>query len=213
MRKEVIPIILALLLASLLGTGLVAARWIYTGRPAYLFLLWNLFLAWLPLLMALATEALRRLPPLALGPALLWLLFLPNAPYLLTDLMHLGRWGNAPLWVDLLLLLIFGLTGLLLGFVSLELMHGLVEDVLGRLAGWLFVVVALSLSSVGVYIGRFLRWNSWDALLQPAAVGGDLLILLQQPWLHRQAYVFSLGLAAVLVCAYIALRLKPHAPI
>ena len=210
MRKEMLPVLFALLLASLLGTALVAARWIYSGSPAYLFLLWNLFLAWLPLLAALPAPVLRRFPPLLVGAGAIWLLFLPNAPYLLTDLMHLGRWGAVPFWYDLLLLLVFALTGLLLGFVSLDIMHTQVSEILGRVAGWFFAITALTLSSLGVYIGRFLRWNSWDALLQPSGVVADLLALLRQPWAHRQAYVFSIGLAAVLVCAYIVLNLTPR---
>ena len=211
MRREIIPVLLALLLASFLGTALVVVRWIYTGNPVYVFLLWNLFLAWLPLLAALPAPALRRFPPLLLGAGAVWLLFLPNAPYLLTDLMHLGRWGDVPFWYDLLLLLVFALTGLLLGFVSLDIMQTLVSDILGRFAGWIFAVTALALSSVGVYIGRFLRWNSWDALLQPTGVVADLLALLRQPWHHRSAYVFSIGLAAVLVFAYIVIQRTPRA--
>lgn len=210
MRKEIIPVLLALLGASFLATTLVIMRWAYSGRSTYMFLLWNLFLAWLPLILALATTSLRRVPLLGAAAGVGWLLFLPNAPYLLTDLLHLGRWGGAPFWYDLLTLLVFALTGLLLGFVSLEMMHTLVHDRLGRLAGWIFAFTALVLSSVGVYMGRFLRWNSWDAFMQPAEILVDLLALLQQPWIHRQAYVFSFGLAGVLVCAYIVLYLTPR---
>lgn len=209
MRKQIIIVLLMLLFASMLATALVAARWFYSGRPAYLFLIWNLFLAWLPVLMSLAAVALRRAPMLAWASGAAWLLFLPNAPYLLTDLIHLGRWGDVPYWFDLLLLLVFALTGLLLGFVSLKVMHQLVRHRLGQVAGWLFAIVALSLSSFGVYIGRFLRWNSWDMLLQPNHVLGDLFALLHQPWVHRQAYVFSMSLAVVLICAYAVLSMTP----
>lgn len=210
MRKENIPVLFALSFVSLLAVALVAVRWIHSGYPAFLFLIWNLFLAWLPLTMAMAAIALRRLPPLALASGAGWLLFLPNAPYLLTDLLHLGRWGGAPFWYDLLMLLVFAFAGLLLGFVSLGFMQSLVEEHFGRVAGWLFAFTALVLSSVGVYVGRFLRWNSWDAILRPTEIVVDLWRLLQQPWVHRQAYVFSLGFAAVLVCAYIVLYLTPR---
>lgn len=209
MRRQIIIVLSMLLVVSTLATALVAVRWFYSGRPAYLFLIWNLFLAWLPVLMALAAVALRRIPVLLWASGAAWLLFLPNAPYLLTDLGHLGRWGNAPYWFDLLLLLVFALTGLLLGFVSLKVMHQLVQERLGQVAGWLFAIVTLSLSSLGVYIGRFLRWNSWDMLVQPSHVLGDLFALLHQPWVHRQAYVFSLTLAAVLICAYVVLHITP----
>lgn len=208
MRKQIVVVLLMLFLASLLATALVAARWFYSGQPAYLFLIWNLFLAWLPVCMALAAVALRRVAVLSWASGIAWLLFLPNAPYLLTDLMHLGRWGDAPYWFDLLLLLVFAFTGLLLGFVSLKVMHQLVQDRLGQVAGWLFAVLSLSLSSLGVYLGRFLRWNSWDMLVQPSHVLSDLFALLHQPWVHRQAYVFSMTLAAVLICAYAVLHMS-----
>lgn len=208
MRKQLTVVLSMLLLASMLATALVAGRWFYSGRPAYLFLIWNLFLAWLPVLMALAAVALRRVPVLSWASGVAWLLFLPNAPYLLTDLGHLGRWGDAPYWFDLLLLLVFAITGLLLGFVSLKVMHQVVHDRLGQVAGWLFAIIALSLSSLGVYIGRFLRWNSWDMFVQPAQVLSDLFALLHQPWVHRQAYVFSMTLAVVLICAYVVLHVS-----
>lgn len=210
MRKEIIPILIALIFTSLLGVALVAFRWTYSGAPAYLFLIWNLFLAWLPLLAAILMVMLRRTPILLITTGICWLLFLPNAPYLLTDLLHLGRWGDVPFWYDMLLLIVFAITGLLLGSVSLRIVHSIVDGMVGRASGWIFAFVTLSLSSLGVYIGRFLRWNSWDALLRPADVIGDLLTLLQQPWLHRQAYGFSIGLAAVLICAYIVLHFAPR---
>ena len=210
MRKETIPILFVLFMASTLAVSLVAIRWVYSGRPVFLFLLWNLSLAWLPLILAMTAGALRRFPLLAILAGVAWLLFLPNAPYLLTDLLHLGRYDGAPFWYDMLTLLVFALTGLLLGFVSLEMMHGLVHERLGRITGWLFALAALALSSVGVYIGRFLRWNSWDALLRPADILADLWTLLHQPWVHRQAYIFSFGLATILVCVYLVLILIPR---
>lgn len=209
MRKQLIVTLFMLLLASILATSLVVVRWLYSGRLAFVFLVWNLFLAWLPLLMALAAATLRRFPAVSWAIGAGWLLFLPNAPYLLTDLIHLGRWGDAPFWYDLLLLLVFALTGLLLGFVSLKIMHELVHAFWGHFAGWLFAISTLSLSSLGVYIGRFLRWNSWDILLQPGQILGDLLALLSQPWAHRQAYIFSLALTVVLVCGYVVVHSSP----
>lgn len=198
--------LLALIFASLLSMAMVAVRWFYSGIPAYLFLLWNLFLAWFPLFAALTTYALRRRPLLAMGPAVLWLLFLPNAPYLLTDLLHLGRGVGVPLWYDMLMLSTFALTGLLLGFASLELMHNLVAERLGAISGWFFAGSSLALSSVGVTIGRFLRWNSWDAVLRPTSLLVDLLRLLAEPWTHRTFYVFTLLLALLLSLGYVTLR-------
>lgn len=200
--------------ASAGATSLVAARWWYSGTPAYLFLVWNLFLAWVPLLAALAAVRWRRhiLPCTVMGS--LWLLFLPNAPYITTDLIHLGRWshpGAPPLWYDLLLLLAFALIGLGLGFYSLGAMQALVSRRYGWAAGWFFVVVTLNLSSLGVYVGRFLRWNSWDLLLRPAGVLADLHAILLNPLANRGAWAFSAFFTAVLLSVYVGGRFR-HCP-
>ncbi|MDB6018312.1 MAG: hypothetical protein JWR19_2801 [Pedosphaera sp.] len=168
--EAAIPV-LALLFATVVGTILVGLRIVWTGHWTYLFLLWNLFLAWLPLVFALGvsrqcragTRGRWRLGLLAA----LWLLFLPNAPYIFTDLIHLNTWFRAHYWVDLSLILLFAFTGFLLGFLSLYLMQSVVASRVGKAASWLFILVAAGLSGFGVYLGRMLRWNSWDVLTNP----------------------------------------------
>src|SRR5687767_11507135 len=94
----------SLALASALCLGALLARWAYGEPGAYDFLPWNLFLAWIPLLAAVGVyDAARRgaKPARLLPLAAIWLLFLPNAPYLLTDYVHLGSRDDAPLWFDI----------------------------------------------------------------------------------------------------------------
>jgi uncharacterized membrane protein len=162
---------LALLAASALCVATVEYRIHITGDPYYRFLVWNLILAWVPFALALAAyDRARRAPDaLAAGLGVLWLLFFPNAPYMLTDFIHLGE-GPAPLWYDALMLSSFAWTALLLGFASLYLMQMVIRRVAGSAVAWLGVLAALALASVGVYIGRFIRFNSWDALLHPRRV-------------------------------------------
>lgn len=197
--------VLILIVASAMSTSLIAFRWWYSGAPGYLFLVWNLFLAWLPLFAALAAALCRRSILLLAVMAGVWMLFLPNAPYIVTDLIHLGRWshpGAPPLWYDLLMLLAFSLTGLWLGFFSLDVMRSVVSRRWGRTGDWLFAVTALGLSSLGVYVGRFLRWNSWDLLLEPAAVLADLQAILLDPLANRGAWVFSALFTVMLLLIY-----------
>ncbi|HEV2712200.1 MAG TPA: DUF1361 domain-containing protein, partial [Gaiellaceae bacterium] len=115
----------SLALASALCLSALLARWVYGEAGAYNFLPWNLFLAWIPLVAAVAVhdaargrQTLVRLLPLAA----IWLLFLPNAPYLLTDFVHLGSRDDAPLWFDIVLFGSFAWTGMLLGFLSIFVM-------------------------------------------------------------------------------------------
>jgi uncharacterized membrane protein len=163
--------IVVLLAASALCVATVEIRTHETGDSYYRFLVWNLILAWVPLVFAIAAYArARRHVDLSVAVLLVpWLLFFPNAPYLLTDFIHLGE-GPAPLWYDALMLSAFAWTGLLLGFGSLYLVQMIVRRAFGSPAAWLGVVGALGLASLGVYVGRFLRLNSWDALLHPVRV-------------------------------------------
>jgi uncharacterized membrane protein len=135
---------------------------------------------------------------------LLWLLFFPNAPYILTDLLHLAHpRPDVPLWFDMLLIIWFAWTGLLLGLVSLFLMHGIVIREFGRVIGWGFVLAVGILSGLGVYIGRFLRWNSWDLLLQPLVRISDLMYYAAHP--SMQSIIFIGGFSAFFLTLYVTL--------
>ena len=160
--------IAGLLAASVLCVALLELRVRETGNGFYRFLVWNLFLAWVPLILAAAAYARSRRGVDAATAALLvpWLLFFPNAPYLLTDFIHLQQ-GPAPLWYDALMLSAFAWTGLLLGFASLYLVQIVLRRAFGVAVSWLAVFGSLALASIGVYIGRFIRLNSWDVLLHP----------------------------------------------
>jgi uncharacterized membrane protein len=163
--------IVGLLAASVLCIGLLELRIRETGDGYYRFLVWNLFLAWVPLALAAVAYARSRrgVDPLTSALLVAWLLFFPNAPYLLTDFIHLAQ-GPAPLWYDALMLSAFAWTGLLLGFASLYLVQLNLRRQFGVALSWLGVFGSLVLASFGVYIGRFVRLNSWDVLLHPRQV-------------------------------------------
>ena len=186
--------IFALLLgASMVSILLVIARMAYSDSQEYRGLIWNLFLAWIPFGLAYASYALswsrRYLFILIPGFAFLWLIFYPNAPYILTDLQYLSReTPTAPLWYDIILLVWFSWTGMLLGLVSLYLMHEIVNRNFGRWPGWAFVMLVSGLSSAGIYVGRFLRWNSWDIIQNPSELAMDILGLVIDPSLRLFAF-------------------------
>jgi len=196
---------IALTLVSFFSLALVLVRILYSGRFTYIFLNWNLFLAWLPLLFAVLAVRWQKRPFLAMAMAFLWLLFLPNAPYLVTDLIHLEARAPVPLWYDMILLLDFALLGLFLGFISLRLVHGLVSGRFGSAAGWIFVLAVLGISGLGVFIGRFLRWNSWDLFLRPLPLLTDVLSQLTEP----RTVVISGLLAILMLFAYIIFAISP----
>jgi uncharacterized membrane protein len=195
-----------LALASALACGLLLSRvWMFRS-PRYGFLLWNLLLAWVPYLCSLWAASLRRRPSAhwrLLLPATLWLAFLPNAPYLLTDLMHLG-WADPPgWWYDVGLLVSFAWAGCFLAVASLRIMQRLVDQLAGRLAGRLLVAAAALLCGLGVYLGRFLRWNSWDLLLNPRAVLADVAVMLADPLAHPRTLGVTLMFGALTLVCYL----------
>ena len=205
----------SLVFATAVSLGLLMLRILYTRELDYVTLGWNLFLAWLPLLFALAAYNLykrsSRLSWLVVaGCALIWLIFFPNAPYLLTDIAHLLSAQGVPFWYDLIMVIAFAWTGLFLGLVSLYLMQALVRQAAGGAASWLFALGVSGLSGFGIYLGRFLRWNSWDLFLSPLGLLADIAERLRHPLAHYQAFAFSAMFSLFFVSAYFVLVAMMH---
>jgi uncharacterized membrane protein len=199
--------------ATVLSVAIWRVRSEYSGTVHYAFLVWNLFLAWIPFIIAYFTYTLtlkRRwiyiIIPIA---AFFWMIFFPNAPYILTDFQHLaGPWRDLPTWYDVMMLIWFAFTGLLLGMVSLFLMQEIIRREFGRWIGWGFVALVAGLSSAGIYMGRFLRWNSWDILLNPSDIARYTIQGAQNPSL--QSIGFTGLFAAFFLFLYITLYTFGH---
>jgi uncharacterized membrane protein len=184
-----------------------------TGQFRSLYLVWNLFLAVLPLVFAVALErkCLRK-SSLVSRCALFcaWLVFLPNAPYILTDFVHLRSRWHPQFWTDLALLVLFAWCGLLAGFLSMVLVQRRVALHGGPLAGWLFVLAVAALSGIGIYLGRIERWNSWDLLVHPFEILRDVASLAADAFHRgtssRVAASFSAIVFVVHVTLYSLLR-------
>ena len=141
---------------------------------------------------------------------LVWLLFLPNSAYIVTDLLHLPGKGNVPMWYDVILIFFFAWNGLILCFISVYLVQQVVAERIGRITGWLMVVCVLGLSSYGIYIGRFLRWNSWDMLRNPLELLGQLGEELTHPFGHPRMVAMTGLLSMFLLLAYLILMGLMH---
>ncbi|HNB34882.1 MAG TPA: DUF1361 domain-containing protein [Anaerolineales bacterium] len=186
-NRHNIAVFILLNLACLSCILLVGARVAYTDTTRHTGLIWNLFLAWIPFILAYFAHAVswNRLGVYLIIPfvAFLWLLFFPNAPYMLTDLQDLARGAGreAPLWYDVIIVVWCSWTGTLLGVISLYLMQDIVTRTFNRWAGWLFVFLISGLSSFGIYLGRFVRLNSWDILQNPTETAMEILGLVIDP--------------------------------
>lgn len=189
-------------LGSGVAVGLELVREDVFGATFFHFLLWNLVLAWVPALLALRIRSVYRargavLSLLPLG--VLWLLFLPNAPYIVTDIVHLRAGEHVSLVYDFPMLGVFAGTGLMLGFLSLYLVQSVVRARFGEAAGWLLAVPTIGLTGIGVYLGRVLRWNSWDVLVRPGHRIAELM-----PHASLESVAHGLALSAF-VAAWLAL--------
>jgi len=195
-NRHSIAVFVLLNLACLACIALVAARVVYTDSSRHTGLIWNLFLAWIPFILAYVAHALswKRIWVYLAIPfvAFLWLLFFPNAPYMLTDLQDLARGAGqeAPLWYDVIIVVWCSWTGTLLGVISLYLMQDVISRTFNRWLGWVFVFVISGLSSFGIYIGRFVRLNSWDILENPTETAIEILGIVIDP--SRRLAAFTL---------------------
>jgi uncharacterized membrane protein len=204
-------------LSSLLAITLFAGRVYLSHNGTYRFLVWNLFLAWIPYLCSLTIALLHcRFPRcwwLLMIPSALWLLFLPNAPYIITDLWHLDWVGERkpiPQWYDLGMLATFAWTGLFLAVASLSAMQNVVRDYWGRIVGWVFAFGAIGACGFGIYLGRFLNWNSWDVFLRPRSVLADVVARFAHPIQNSGAFGFTLLFAAFMFVCYLTFASIEH---
>jgi len=196
-----------ILFSSGLALTTYAGRiWQSDSWVVYRNLVWNLFLAWLPYLFSLLAAALYLRQPqrwwrLAI-PAGLWLVFFPNAPYIITDFLHLEERPYVPIWYDILLLSIFAWTGIFLAIASLRTMQRLVRKYAGGFLSWVFVTGAIGLGGLGIYLGRFERWNSWDLLLRPQQIVKDIASRFTDPLDNLRFFGFTLLFTAFLFICY-----------
>jgi uncharacterized membrane protein len=203
-RLAVLAVLAAL---SLLVTAMVGIRMSATGSPGYANLVWNLFLAWIPLLLALAIyDGARRgvSGSWLLALSALWLLFLPNAPYLTTDLKYLREFHAAPKWFDATMAGTAAFTGVALGSISLVLVHSVARGRFGAFPAWVGVWAVLALSSVGVFLGRVQRFNSWDVFTDPKPILEDLAKGLTNPHDYPKLVAATVVFSAFLLGAYVA---------
>lgn len=195
-----------------LSTGL--ALFTFTGRIyqsdsplIYRNLVWNLFLAWLPYLFSmLAAYFFIKTPKRwwrLVVPASLWLIFFPNAPYIITDFLHLTERPYVPLWYDILLISIFAWTGIFLAIASLHTMQRITRHYGGEFLSWVFVAIALGLSGLGIYLGRFERWNSWDLLIRPRSIVADVMGRFADPLDNLRFFGFTMLFTAFLLVCYL----------
>jgi uncharacterized membrane protein len=201
-----------LVLCTMLAFAFFATRIFLSGRIEFRFLIFNLFLAWIPYWLSFAAWRIdvsmrgngrQRDRALVAVVWLAWLATFPNAPYILTDFVHLHSIPVLTWWFDLGMVATFALAGCFCGIASLRIMHDIVQRNFGPTHGWAFVVAAATLSGFGIYIGRFLRWNSWDILARPHRMFPQLASRMLNPAAHPRTLGVTLMFGAMVLVMYL----------
>ena len=190
--------------------GVSLFRFVYTDTKVFLFLNWNLFLAFIPWALTSLVIIKPKFQKSRLTLIVLlgsWLLFFPNAPYILTDLFHLRLKSSMPIWFDLILILSFAWTGLLFGFLSLWDIEKLLRNFMKRTYVIIISAVLLFIGSFGIYVGRFLRWNSWDILTEPIKLMYDIGDRFINPFEHPRTWGMTIFMGLFLNIIYLSFRL------
>ena len=178
---------------SLFSILLTIVRGAVTGRTEFLFLWWNLFLAFVPWSIATLITVREIRNRWVLSVLLVcWIVFFPNAPYILTDFVHLRPSWGAPLWFDLMLILSFAFAGMLYGFVSLHILEARFLSRFSKLWGGVISAGLIYLSCFGIYLGRFLRWNSWDLVDDFGPIMSDVFARIADPFANRETWGFTI---------------------
>lgn len=200
-------IIVLLTLMTLFCLSLSLFRYYISETKVFFFLNWNLFLAWIPLWLTTFIFAFNSKNRISLTFIIIaWILFFPNSPYILIDLFHLKVRNTIPVWYDLIVILSYTWTGLVCGFVSLN-------DIEKRLANYYkanlinsIVIIFLFISSFGVYLGRFLRWNSWDVLNNPFGLFNDIFIRIIYPLEYTKTWGVTVLMGIMLNFVYFTFK-------
>jgi uncharacterized membrane protein len=192
---------------------MITARVVYTGELTFTMLVWNLFLAYVPFFI---TGWLQNRPSWIevrwkfAAAFLCWLLFVPNSFYIITDLFHLSRYYGMPIWFDLALILSFAWNGLLLGILSVRDMERMTRLHLGYKNESWFIYPIMFINAFGVYIGRYLRFNTWDVIASPFGLALDIMDIIVHPIEYKHAWGMVICYGTLMSFIYITLKKISH---
>ncbi len=198
-----------LVISVFFSSIMLAIRIFYTNRLTFLSLEWNLFLAFIPYFITQWLNNRHRVIKSKwkfAGIFFVWLAFIPNSFYIITDLFHLQENNNAPLWFDLLLILSFAWNGLLAGILSVRSMEKIIQGLWGNRHELIFLYPVMWLNALGIYIGRYMRYNSWDILTNPFRLMMDIFDLTSHPIIYKDAWSMIFFYSIFITLLYLAIK-------
>lgn len=197
-----------LLLSCLFSVALSFTRALYTHELLFLSLIWNLFLGFIPFAISRYLMDHPGWIQNNLKFAVLftfWLLFIPNSFYIITDLFHLEERSGIPMWFDLALIFSFAWNGLLLGILSVRQMEKMMQTK-WKWTEAFFIYPIMSLNAFGVYLGRYLRYNSWDIISNPFQLVEDIIYLVIHPIRNRFDWSMIVCYAVFMSLLYLTIK-------
>ncbi|MFA5773569.1 MAG: DUF1361 domain-containing protein [Candidatus Paceibacterota bacterium] len=191
---------------AILAIVLNLLRIIIWGKMSFVYILWNIFLAFIPfiissLLLSFLNEGKLKKIIFIFG-IILWLIFIPNAPYLITDFIHLGTTRSIPIIYDTLLLFSSASVGLILGFFSLFHIEQIIKMRLSKRKTSIIIGIIILIISFGIYLGRFLRFNSWDVFINHTSLIKNVWKIFSQSKTHIEVYLYTLLFFVFLALSY-----------
>lgn len=193
--------------------NLSAARFFYGEDVPMLFLVWNLFLAWIPFIAAVLIAPIYKWTQskiIVLFLLISWLFFFPNAPYIITDFVHLKPRIGLPFWYDIMMISTFAGTGLMLGLLSLLKVEKFIASISSNRIAKIFSLVNIPLCGFGIWIGRYQRWNSWDVVTRPDAVILDIYYQIKDPITNMDTLGLSIVITIMILFSYLFLQSFPQ---
>ena len=198
-----------LMISSVFSMILLLIRIIMTGHFTYVFLVWNLFLAGISYFVANWLSRNKQIMEKRLKLLLIlfvWLLFMPNSFYILTDLFHLDDMNAGHEWFDLTMILSFAWSGILFGVLSIRKMEMLLKTAKGKFISGLVICGVMWLNAFGIYIGRFLRFNSWDVITNPFSLFGEIFNILFNPYDYRYVWAMTSCFSFFMIILYFTIK-------
>ena len=189
-------------LASIVSIAFLSFRIKLTHSPHYLFLVWNLFLAIIPIIISkyLLIEQTKNI--IKIGLALcVWLLFLPNAPYIITDLYHIRLSHPNLIWLDVLVIGSFAISGLVIYYLSILDVYKITSRFITIKMKYFYLLLLSLITSFGIYLGRYLRFNSWELLSNPLELFNEIFDLTIGN-LNKEMWLFTLGFGIFLLTSF-----------
>ncbi len=183
---------------------LILVRCVVSNTFNYVFLFWNLLLALIPVAIsnwALQNDNWQKWKIIKLLIFGTWLIFLPNAPYVITDFFHLSKRPPIPLYFDTILLFMCAFTGIVFYIIAVKQMEILWRRYYKFNIIW-FYFSAFCLTSFGIYLGRYLRFNSWELLTNPLSLFYEILHRLVYPLQHPKTWGVTMLFSILLLLVY-----------